>query len=65
MNFVLEKKEKDKPYWVRLTKHAAKSQYIQCDWAKWVDEDDEKEEGHKGLEGLDEQNMQSKDWRLT
>lgn len=59
MNFVLEKKDKNKPYWVRLTKSAAKLQYIQCDWAKWIDEDDEQEEGSKGLEGLDHQAMQS------
>ena len=59
MNFVLEKKDKSKPYWTRLTKNTVKSQYIQCDWAKWIDEDDEQEEGQKGLEGLDTQAMQN------
>lgn len=40
---VLHKKETDKPYWSRLTKTAVKNQYIQIDWAKWIDEDDEEE----------------------
>lgn len=37
---VLQKKETDKPFWPRITKATAKNQYIQIDWAKWVDEDE-------------------------
>ena len=40
MNIVLEKKDKSKGYWTRLTKQSVKSQYIQCDWSKWIDEDE-------------------------
>jgi hypothetical protein len=34
---ILEKKEKGKSYWVRLTKDVIKNQYIQIDWNKWID----------------------------
>lgn len=51
MIFVLVKKEKK--YWSRLTKESKKTQYIQIDWDKWVDEDEEEEAGNKGLGGLD------------
>lgn len=37
MIFVIVKK--DKKYWSRLTKENKKTQYIQIDWDKWVDED--------------------------
>jgi prostaglandin-E synthase len=57
LSIVLTKKDQKKGYWVRLTKQPNKSQYIQCDWNKWVDEDEEHEEGHKGLEGIDPEAM--------
>ena len=40
MLFALQKKDKNQPYWPRLTKENKKSQYIQIDWNKWIDEDD-------------------------
>lgn len=40
MIFVLVKKDKTDKYWPRLTKENKKTQYIQIDWGKWVDEDD-------------------------
>ena len=55
----LQKKDTSKPYWLRLTEANIKSQYIQCDWEKWIDEDEEEEEGDKGLAQYDPQNMQS------
>lgn len=59
--FILVKKDKSAPYWTRLTKENNKTQWIQIDWQKYIDEDDEEEEGHKGLDGWDSdqfQNMQ-------
>lgn len=40
MIFVLAKKDIKKAYWPRLTKQNKKTQYIQCDWDKWIDEDE-------------------------
>ena len=40
LNFVLEKKDQDKPFWSRLTKLKEKNEYIKIDWSKWVDSDD-------------------------
>ena len=40
MLFVLQKKNTSDKFWPRLIKSAVKSQYIQVDWAKWVDEDE-------------------------
>jgi len=37
---VIEKKDKNAPFWPRLLKTQAKNQYIQVDWSKWVDEDE-------------------------
>ncbi len=37
MLFVLEKNNKDAAFWPRLIKSKDKNQYIQVDWAKWVD----------------------------
>jgi hypothetical protein len=39
---ILKKKNCDQKFWARLTKSTVKNQYIQIDWAKWIDEDDEK-----------------------
>ena len=41
MLFVLEKKNIDASFWPRLIKSNQKNQYIQVDWAKWIDEDGE------------------------
>lgn len=57
MVFVVAKKDMAKPYWPRLIKENKKSQYIQCDWDKWVDEDEEQEAGNKGLGSFDQTNM--------
>jgi hypothetical protein len=54
---VLAKKDTAKHFWPRLTKSAVKNQYIQIDWAKWVDEDEEGEEGDKGLGEFDPSKM--------
>ena len=59
MIFVLEKKNKQEHYWPRLTKENKKTQYIQIDWDKWVDEDEEEEEGKKGLEAFEPEKMNS------
>lgn len=60
LSLVLTKKDQSKGYWVRLTKQPLKSQYIQCDWNKWVDdEDEEQEDGQKGLGGFDPEAMNS------
>jgi len=59
MLFVLKKKNVSAPFWTRLIKSKEKSQYIQVDWAKWVDEDEEEEDPNKGLGGLDPNQMQS------
>ena len=56
--FVLEKKNTDAAFWPRLIKSTAKSQYIQVDWSKWVDEDEEEEDPNKGLGGFDPSQMQ-------
>ena len=37
MLFVLKKKNTSDKFWPRLIKSSAKNQYIQVDWAKWVD----------------------------
>jgi hypothetical protein len=39
MLFVLQKKNSNAAFWPRLVKGKEKNQYIQVDWAKWVDED--------------------------
>lgn len=39
--FALAKKDVNAAFWPRLIKSTQKSQYIQVDWAKWVDEDEE------------------------
>jgi len=59
MLFVLQKKNADAPFWARLIKSKEKSQYIQVDWSKWVDEDEEEEDPSKGLGGVDPNQMQS------
>lgn len=59
LSIVLTKKDSNKAYWVRLTKQPVKSQYIQCDWNKWIDDDEEQEEGNKGLEGYNPEAMNS------
>lgn len=59
MLFVLSKKNEDGPFWPRLIKASQKNQYIQVDWAKWVDEDEEVEDPNKGLGGYDPSQMQS------
>ena len=41
--FVIEKQNQSAPFWPRLLKSKDKNQYIQVDWAKWVDEDEEAE----------------------
>ena len=41
MLFVLEKKNSATAFWPRLIKSTQKNQYIQVDWAKWIDEDGE------------------------
>jgi len=56
--FVIEKQNESAPFWPRLLKSKDKNQYIQVDWAKWVDEDEEAEEGDKGLGGFDPSQMQ-------
>lgn len=53
MIFILYKKNIQEPYWPRLTKENKKTQYIQIDWEKWVDEDEEEEEGSKGISGFE------------
>ena len=58
--FAINKKDKDGEFWPRLIKEKAKNQYIQVDWAKWVDEDEEEEDPNKGLGGFDPSAMQSK-----
>lgn len=37
MLFVLQKKNATGAFWPRLIKATQKNQYIQVDWAKWVD----------------------------
>jgi hypothetical protein len=59
MLFVLQKKNVSAPFWTRLIKSKDKNQYIQVDWAKWVDEDEEEEDPNKGLGGFDPSQMQS------
>lgn len=59
MLFVLRKKSADGKFWPRLIKSTQKNQYIQVDWAKWVDEDEEEEDPNKGLGGFDPSQMQS------
>jgi hypothetical protein len=59
MLFVLEKKNANAAFWPRLVKSKEKNQYIQVDWAKWVDEDEEEEDPNKGLGGFDPSQMQS------
>jgi hypothetical protein len=56
--FVLEKLNPAAPFWPRLLKTKEKNQYLQVDWAKWVDEDEEAEEPEKGLGGFDPSQMQ-------
>ena len=41
MVFVLVKSDTNKPYWPRLTKENKKTQYIQIDWDKWIDDEEE------------------------
>ena len=41
-----------------MIKSNVKSQYIQVDWSKWVDEDEEEEDPNKGLGGFDPSQMQ-------
>ena len=55
------KKDITSPFWPRLTQTKVKSQYIQCDWDKWIDEDDLEEEGGKGLDGVPSK-MESKSY---
>ena len=57
MMFVLEKRERNNGFWPRLTKESRKTQYIQIDWEKWVDEDEEAEEADKGMSGFDPEAM--------
>lgn len=57
--FALAKKDVNAAFWPRLIKSTQKSQYIQVDWAKWVDEDEEEEDPNKGLGGFDPSQMQS------
>lgn len=57
MIFVLVKKDQNKGFWPRLTKQGKKTQYIQIDWDKWVDQDEEQESGSKGLGGMDYEGM--------
>lgn len=59
MLFVLKKKNVTAAFWPRLIKSKDKNQYIQVDWAKWVDEDEEEEDPNKGLGGFDPSQMQS------
>jgi len=59
MLFVLQKKNVNAAFWPRLVKGKEKNQYIQVDWAKWVDEDEEEEDPNKGLGGFDPSQMQS------
>lgn len=59
MLFVLQKKNANDGFWPRLIKSTQKNQYIQVDWAKWVDEDEEEEDPNKGLGNFDPNQMQS------
>ncbi len=59
MLFALQKKNGNGKFWPRLIKSNQKNQYIQVDWAKWVDEDEEEEDPSKGLGGFDPNQMQS------
>lgn len=43
--FVLSKKDQEAEHWPRLTKEKLKTQFINIDWGRYVDEDDEDEEG--------------------
>ena len=51
--FLKIKKKTTGPHWPRLTKDAAKYQWIQIDWASYVDEDEETEENQPDFEGQD------------
>jgi hypothetical protein len=39
MIFIIAKKDKQKAYWPRLRKESKKTNYVQIDWDKWVDEE--------------------------
>lgn len=64
MLFALQKKNANGKFWPRLIKSTQKNQYIQVDWAKWVDEDEEEEDPSKGLGGFDPNQMQSKTYLI-
>ena len=52
IEFALEKKDGEGPYWTRLVKDAKKQHWLKIDFNKWRDEDESDEEagGGEGLE---------------
>ena len=52
IEFALEKKDVEGPYWTRLVKDAKKQHWLKVDFSKWRDEDESDEEagGGEGLE---------------
>ena len=52
IEFALEKKDTEGPYWTRLVKDAKKQHWLKVDFSKWRDEDESDEEagGGEGLE---------------
>jgi hypothetical protein len=52
IEFALEKKDREGPYWTRLVKDAKKQHWLKVDFSKWRDEDESDEEagGGEGLE---------------
>jgi hypothetical protein len=59
---VIDKKDHEQPYWVRLQKEKVKIPFLRTDFSRWVDEDDVEEEqeaaapgmgGFPGMEGMD------------
>ncbi|KAI8998256.1 HSP20-like chaperone [Gaertneriomyces semiglobifer] len=53
LSFVITKKEKDQPYWPRLTKEKLKQHWLKTDFSKWKDEDEEDEAPGAGFDGMD------------